>query len=70
MSKPTVSPGQLLSFVERVISHVKPGVRSAAEVWVEYHDENYNTHRMVQASSIRMMQSEHGPMKIIISESL
>lgn len=68
--KPKIKPGQLISFIERVMGNVNTGVKKAAEVYVEYYDEQHSVHRIVPAASVRMTQTEHGPMKFIISENV
>ena len=69
MKRP-MKPRQVTKFIERVTNSVNQAVKESAQVYVEYYDDEYRVARTVEAQSIRMEQTEHGPLKIIISEQI
>ena len=64
-----LKPKSLVEFVDRILTGRSAGVIKGAEVWIEYYDNDLMTTRRRAAHSIKMEQSEHGPAKIIISDS-
>lgn len=67
MSK-TLKPQRLTDFIGRVLRGLKAPVINAAEVYIEHYDDDYRSTRRSAAQSVKMEQSEHGPVKIIISD--
>jgi hypothetical protein len=59
---------RLLDYILRITGGMTPGQKKAAEVEVEYHCETYSTRRRIKAKSMRIEQTEHGPLILIISE--
>jgi len=45
------------------------GVKDAAEIHIEYYDRDRGVSYTQPAKSVRMQATEHGPVKIIISEN-
>ena len=64
-----LKPKSLIDFVNRTLTGRSSGVTNAAEVWIEYYDDDRMVTHRKAAHSIKMEQSEHGPAKIIISDS-
>ncbi len=58
---------RLLEYILRVTGSSTAGQKKASQVYLEYYDDNYMTHRKVKAKSMRVEQSEHGPLTLIIS---
>ncbi len=63
----TLSLPRLLEYILRVISGSTAGQKRAAQVEIEYYDEDYRVRRRSKAKSIRVEQSEHGPLTLVIS---
>ena len=59
---------RLLEYILRVTGSSTAGQKKASEVHLEYWDADYRSHRKVKARSMRVEQSEHGPLTLIISE--
>jgi hypothetical protein len=68
-----MGPKRLIKFMKRILSGLSQasavGVANSAEVHLEYMDGTYQVYRTVTAKSVRQEQTEHGPIKIIISEN-
>jgi hypothetical protein len=68
-----MGPKRLMKFVKRILIGLSQssasGVANSAEVHLEYMDGTYQVYRTVAAKSVRQEQTEHGPVKIIISEN-
>ena len=69
MANDILKPKSLIDFVDRTLNGRNPGTIKAAEVWIEYYDHDHMNTRCRPAGAIRMEQSEHGPVKIIISDT-
>lgn len=59
---------RLSEYINRITRDTSAGAKKASRVYVEYYDDSYQTHRRRPAQSVRMEQTEHGPLTLIISE--
>ncbi len=59
---------RLLEYILRVTGSSTAGQKKASQVYVEYYDDNYQTYRRRPALSMRVEQTEHGPITLIVSE--
>ena len=69
MSKP-LKPKRLIEFIDRMLSRRPQGVIDAAEIHIEYYDYRHDVRHVVPAVGMRIEATEHGPVKIIISEGV
>lgn len=68
MSK-TIKPERLTDYIHRIMRGFTQGVKDAAEIHIEYYDRDRGVSYTQPAKSVRMQATEHGPVKIIISEN-
>jgi hypothetical protein len=63
-----LTPRQLQKFIDRCLEGANYNVRNAAQIHIEYWDDDLQTHRRVPAYFLSMEQTEHGPKTIVVSE--
>ena len=68
MSK-AIKPERLTDYISRILRGFPQGVKDAAEIHIEYYDDDRMTTCRKAAKSMRMEASEHGPVRIILSDS-
>ncbi len=59
---------RLLEYILRVTGSSTVGQKKASQVEIEYYDERHRTFCRLNAKSMRVEQSEHGPLTLVISD--